>query len=322
MRPFVLALVSLAVASAVAAQQGDATYPNKPIKVIVTVPAGGGVDAVTRIIGEKLQPRLGQPFVVENRGGAGGNIAAEAVFLAEPDGYTLMASQPAPITTSVFLNRKLNFDPTQFESVAIMSKIPNVLLVRADFPAKTAKEFVAYAKANPGKLTYASQGIGTTSHLTAELFQSLTGTQLIHVPYKGTGPALNDLAGGHVDFIFMQLESAIKLHEGGKARIIAATTEKRLPMLPDVPTMTEAGVANCESDTWNAISAPPKTPPEVVAKLNGAVNDTLKDPDVQSRFTSLHLLPGGGTPQEMKKFVAEETQRWGEVIRAAKVPVN
>jgi tripartite-type tricarboxylate transporter receptor subunit TctC len=322
MRPLVLALVSLAVASAVAAQQGDATYPNKPIKVIVTVPAGGGVDAVTRIIGEKLQPRLGQPFVVENRGGAGGNIAAEAVFLAEPDGYTLMASQPAPITTSVFLNRKLNFDPTQFESVAIMSKIPNVLLVRADFPAKTAKEFVAYAKANPGKLTYASQGIGTTSHLTAELFQSLTGTQLIHVPYKGTGPALNDLAGGHVDFIFMQLESAIKLHEGGKARIIAATTEKRLPMLPDVPTMTEAGVANCESDTWNAISAPPKTPPEVVAKLNGAVNDTLKDPDVQSRFTSLHLLPGGGTPQEMKKFVAEETQRWGEVIRAAKVPVN
>ena len=322
LRLLTLAFLSLALASPVAAQQGDASYPSKPIKVIVTVPAGGGVDSVTRIITEKLHPRLGQPFVVENRGGAGGNIAAEAVFLSDPDGYTLMASQPAPITTSVFLNKKLNFDPTQFESVAIMSKIPNVLLVRADFPSKSGKEFVAYAKANPGKLTYASQGIGTTSHLTAELFQTLTGTQLIHVPYKGTGPALNDLAGGHVDFIFMQLESAIKLHEGGKGRIIAVTTEKRLPILPDVQTMTEAGVANFVSDTWNAISAPPKTPPDIVAKLNGAINDTLKDPEVQSRFTSLHLLPGGGTPQEMKKFVAEETQRWGEVIRAAKVPVN
>jgi tripartite-type tricarboxylate transporter receptor subunit TctC len=320
LRPLTLALVSLAMASAVA--QGDPTYPNKPIKVIVTVPAGGGVDGVTRILIEKLHPRLGQPFVVENRGGAGGNIAAEAVYLAEPDGYTLMASQPAPITTNVFLTKKLNFDPTQFEPVAIMSKIPNVLLVRADFPAKTAQEFIAYAKANPGKLTYASQGIGTTSHLTAELFQTLIGTQLIHVPYKGTGPALNDLAGGHVDFIFMQLESAVKLHDGGKARIIGVTTEKRLPNFPDVPTMGEVGVPNFVSDTWNAISAPPKTPPDIVAKLNGAINDTLKDPDVQSRFTSLHLLPGGGTPQEMRKFLAAETQRWGEVIKAAKIPVN
>ena len=306
-----------------AAQQGDAdAYPSKPVKIIVTVPAGGGVDTVTRMIAEKLHARLGQPFVIENRGGAGGNIAAEAVFTSDPDGYTLMSSQPAPITTNVFLHKKLNFDPTAFEPVAILSKIPNVLLVRADFPAKTAQDFMTYAKSNPGKLSYASQGIGTTSHLTAELFQTLTGTKLVHVPYKGTGPALNDLVGGHVDFIFMQLESAIKLHEGGKARILAVTMDKRLPLLPDVPTMGEVGVPNFVSDTWNAISAPPKTPPDIVTKLNGAINEVLKEPDVQARFKALHLLPGGGSPQEMGAFVKQETQRWGEVIRAAKVPVD
>jgi tripartite-type tricarboxylate transporter receptor subunit TctC len=321
-RCFALIAASVMLVSAAANAQTAADYPNKPIKIIVTVPAGGGVDTVTRIISEKLQQRFGQSVVIENRGGAGGNIAAEAVSGAEPDGYTLMASQPAPITTNVYLHKKLNFDPTAFEPVAIMSKIPNVLLVRADFPAKTAQEFMDHAKRNPGKLSYASQGIGTTSHLTAELFQTVTGTKLVHVPYKGTGPALNDLAGGHVDLIFMQLESAIKLHDGGKARILAATTDKRLPMLSDVPTMEEIGVRNIVSDTWNAITAPPKTPAEIVAKLNTAINEALKEPDVQAKFATLHLLPGGGSPQQMGAFVKEETRRWGEVIRAANVPVN
>jgi tripartite-type tricarboxylate transporter receptor subunit TctC len=310
---------TLLAAGAAHAQDGAADYPNKPVKIIVTVPAGGGVDTVTRIIGDKLQQRWGQPVVIENRGGAGGNIAAEAVFVAEADGYTLMASQPAPITTNVFLHKKLNFDPAEFEPIAIMSKIPNVLLVRPDFPAKTAREFMEFARSNPGKLSYASQGVGTTSHLTAELFQTLTKTKLVHVPYKGTGPALNDLVGSHVDFIFMQLESAIKLHQGGKARILAVTTEKRLPLLPDLPTMAEIGVPNLISDTWNAISAPPKTPPAIVAKVNAAINEVLKQPDVQAKFTSLQLLPGGGSAQETKAFVKDETKRWGEVIRAANV---
>ncbi len=318
--PIAAGILACVVTSASA--QTAADYPAKPIKVIVTVPAGGGVDTVTRIVSEKLQQRLGQSVVIENRGGAGGNIAAEAVFVADPDGYTLMASQPAPITTNVFLHKKLGFDPTAFEPVAIMSKIPNVLLVRADFPAKTAQEFMDYVKANPGKLSYASQGIGTTSHLTAELFQTVTGTKLVHVPYKGTGPALNDLAGGHVDLIFMQLESAIKLHQGGKARILAATTDKRLEILPDVPTLEEIGVRNLVSDTWNAITAPPKTPAEIVAKLNAGINAVLKEPEVQAKFAQLHLLPGGGSPQEMGAFLKQETARWGEVIRAAKVPVN
>ena len=200
---FLIATAALFATTPANAQQSAADYPNKPVRVIVTVPAGGGVDTVTRIVTEKMRTKLGQPFVIENKGGAGGNIAAESVFQAEPDGYTLMTTQPAPITTNIVLYKKLNFDPTAFEPIAIMSSAPNVLLVKQDFPAKTLAEFMTYVKANPGKLNYASQGPGTTSHLTAELFNKLAGTQLVHVPYKGTGPALIDIAAGHVDMIFM-----------------------------------------------------------------------------------------------------------------------
>ena len=190
------------------------------------------------------------------------------------------------------LYKKLNFDPTAFEPIAIMSSAPNVLLVKQDFPAKTLAEFMTYVKANPGKLNYASQGPGTTSHLTAELFNKLAGTKLVHVPYKGTGPALIDIAAGHVDLIFMQLEAAMKLHEGGKARILAVTTEKRIAALPDIPTMGEAGLKDFISDTWNAMAAPPKTPEPIVAKLNAAVNDVLKMPEVQEQYRKQFLQAG------------------------------
>ena len=308
---------SMLALSPAAAQDPAADYPNKPVKIIVTVPAGGGVDTVTRIFAERLHQRLGQPFVLENRGGAGGNVAAEAAFVAPPDGYTLMASQPAPLTSNVALYKKLNFDPTAFEPVVVLSKFPNVLLVRSDFPAKTAQEFMAYVKANPGKLNYASQGIGTTSHLTAELFTTLTGTKLTHVPYRGTGPALNDIIAGHVDLIFMELSAAYKLHEAGKARILATATEKRIDILPGIPTMIEVGVPGFVSDTWNAISAPPKTPAPIVNKLNQAVNAIVNEPDTKRRFAELNLLPAGGSPADMRRLVAEETRRWTEVIKKA-----
>jgi tripartite-type tricarboxylate transporter receptor subunit TctC len=315
-----VAAAGLLLATAPANAQGAADYPNRPVKVIVTVPAGGGVDTVTRIVTERLHQTLGQPFVIENRGGAGGNIGAEAVFNAAPDGYTLMSSQPAPITTNAVLYKKLNFDPTKFEPVAILSSIPNVLLVKNDFPAKTLQEFMAYVKANPSKPNYASQGPGTTSHLTAELFNKVAGTRLVHVPYKGTGPALNDLVAGHVDLIFMQLQAAMRLHQGGKARILAVTTDKRIPALPDIPTMGEAGLKDFISDTWNAISAPPKTPAPIIAKLNAAINEVLKMPEVQEHFRKLDLQPVGGTPQHMAEVVKADTVRWGEVIREANVP--
>jgi tripartite-type tricarboxylate transporter receptor subunit TctC len=302
-----------------AAAQTDsaAGYPNRGVRVIVTVPAGGGVDSVTRIFADKLQRRLGQSFVIENQAGAGGNVGASTVFGAAPDGYTLMSSQPAPLTTNVALYKKLSFDPALFEPVVIMSRFPNVLLVRKDFPARTAAEFIAYAKANPGKLNYASQGIGTTSHLTTELFMSLTGTRMVHVPYKGTAPALNDIIAGQVDFIFMELSSAVKLHQGGNARILAIATDKRLDSLPDIPTMIEAGVPGFVSDTWNALSAPPKTPAAIVGKLNQAVNDIIAAPDTKKQFETLNLLPAGGSPADMGNFVKEETRRWSEVIHRA-----
>jgi tripartite-type tricarboxylate transporter receptor subunit TctC len=302
---------------AVAQPDAAANYPNRSVRVIVTVPAGGGVDSVTRIFADKLQRRLGQPFVIENQGGAGGNVGASTVYGAAPDGYTVMSSQPAPLTTNVALYKKLSFDPTALEPVVIMSRFPNVLLVRKDLPAKTAAEFIAYAKANPGQLNYGSQGIGTTSHLTTELFMSLTGTKMVHVPYKGTAPALNDLMAGHVDFIFMELSSAIRLHQGGNARILAVATEKRLDSLPDIPTMIEAGVPGFVSDTWNALSAPPKTPAPIVNRLNQAVNEIISTPEIRKQFEALNLLPAGGSPADMAKFVSDETRRWTEVIRRA-----
>jgi len=314
-----VAAVASFIATLLALGQGDpaADYPSRPVKIIVSVPAGGGVDTVTRIFAAKLQQRLGQPFVIENRGGGGGNIGAEAAYAAEPDGYTLLATQPAPITSNIALYKKLNFDPVALEPVAVMSKFPNVLLVRQDFSAKTVQEFIAYAKANPGKVTYASQGPGTTSHLTAELFAKATGTKMLHVPYRGTGPALNDLVAGHVDFIFMELASAHKLHDAGKSRILAVATEKRLDSLPDIPTLIEVGLPDFVSDTWNAISAPPKTPAPIIAKLNRAINDILNEPDTKARFRELNLMAAGGSPQDMAKLKKEETERWTKVIRDA-----
>jgi tripartite-type tricarboxylate transporter receptor subunit TctC len=320
LKPVSLIAAALALAITPAAAQSAGDYPNKPVRVLVTVPPGGGVDTVTRLVTGRMAAKLGQTFVVENRGGAGGSIAAEAVYKAEPDGYQLMASQPSPITTNVALYKSLNYDPTKFQFVGIMSMIPNVLLVKNDFPAKTAKEFIDYVKANPGKVNYASQGPGTTSHLTAELYNKLTGSKTTHVPYKGTGPALNDLVAGHVDFIFMQLESAIKLHEGGKARILAVTTGKRIPQLPDVPTMAELGHAGLISDTWNAISAPPGTPAPIVAKLNATLNEVLKEPELAGRFKQLLLTPGSGNVAETRAFIAEDTKRWIDVINEANIP--
>ena len=306
-----------AAAAAAWAQGGAGNYPDHPIRVIVSVPAGGGVDTVTRLVTAKMQAILGQPMVVENRAGVGGSIAAEYVFGSPPDGYTLLASQPSPITTNPLLYKSLNYDPTQLVPIAIMSHVPNVVLVRKDFPAKTMQELIAYAKANPGKINYASQGIGTTSHTTAELFQKITGTKMTHVPYKGTAPAVNDLLAGNVDLMFNELASSIELYKSGRARILAVTVNHRVAALPDIPTLEEAGVMGCDSDTWHALTAPPKTPDDIVAKLNAAANKAMTDPDLLARFTQLSISPGGGTPAEAAAFIKSETQRWGDVIRDA-----
>jgi tripartite-type tricarboxylate transporter receptor subunit TctC len=317
MLKYVTLLAGLLLAMPAFGQDKAADYPSRPIKIIVCVPAGGGVDTITRIMADKLRQKLGQPVVIENRTGQSGNIGAEAVYAAEPDGYTLLASQPAPLTVNVLLYKKINFDPTKFIPVAIMSSIPNTLTVRPDFPAKNIEEFLAYGRAHPDTLNYASQGTGTTSHLTAELFGRKTGIRMLHVPYRGTAPAINDLISSHVDLMFSELASAIELNKSGHAHILAVATKQRLALLPDVPTFIEAGVPDFESDTWNAISAPPRTPPEIVAKLNAAIVDVMKMPDVQALLKKLNSNPETMTLEQAAAFVKADTQRWTDVIKAA-----
>jgi tripartite-type tricarboxylate transporter receptor subunit TctC len=314
-----LFVVMVAFALASPARAEEPNYPSRPVKIIVSAPPGGGVDIVARVIADRLAKLWGQPFVVENRPGAGGNLGSESVAAAEPDGYTLLAAQPAPLTTNVVLYKKLNFDPAALEPLAIMTSIPNVLVVRADFPADSAAELVGYARANPGQVNFGSQGVGTTPHLTGELFARATGSKLTHVPYRGTAQAVNDLVAGHLDLLFFQLDSVREQYQAKKAKMLAVTTAQRVAAVPEVPTMDEAGVKGFRSDTWNALAAPPKTPAAIVAKLNAAINAVLKQPDTAEHLRAMSMTPIGGTPDAIKTFIREETERWGEVIRAANI---
>ncbi len=305
------------------AQDKDAAdFPTRTVRIIVSSPPAGGPDIMARLLADRLASRWGQAVVVENRPGAGGNLGTGEVAAAEPDGHTLLAAQPAPLTTNVLLYRKLNFDPAALEPVIIMATLPNALVVRRDFPADSVAALIAYAKANPGKINYGSQGIGTTPHLTAELFARRTGTTLTHVPYRGTAQAVNDLVAGHLDLLFMQIDAVREHFAAGKIKMLAVTTPQRLPTLKDVPTMAEAGVADFRSDTWNAIAAPPHTPRPVVAKINAAMNEVLHAPDIVQQLARFGMQPVGGSPADMAAFVAEETRRWGDVIRAANISAN
>src|SRR6476619_1523432 len=255
----------VAAVQALAQDEAARRYPNRAVKIIVSAPPGGGLDIAARVIADRLTKMWGQPFVVENRPGAGGNLGAEAVAQAEPDGYTLLAAQPAPLTTNVVMYKKLNFDPAALEPLAIMTSIPNTLVVRTDFPANSVQELIAYGKANTGKVNFGSQLVRTTQHVTGELFARLTGTKLTHVPYRGAAQAVNDLIAGHLDLLFFQLDSVREQVQAKRAKMLAVTTPERVPAVPEVPTMDEAGVKGFRSDTWNALAAPPKTPAAIVA---------------------------------------------------------
>jgi tripartite-type tricarboxylate transporter receptor subunit TctC len=322
LRVFVAAAALVVAAQACAQDDAARRYPNRTVKIIVSAPPGGGFDIAARVIADRLTKMWGQPFVVENRPGASGNLGAEAVAQAEPDGYTLLAAQPGPLTTNVVMYKKLNFDPTAFEPLAIMTSIPNTLAVRLDLPAASVAELIAYAKANPGKLNFGSQGVGTTPHLTGELFARVTGTKLTHVPYRGTAQAVNDLIAGNVDMLFFQLDSVREQYRADKVKMLAVTTATRIASVPEVPTMEEAGVKNFRSDSWNALAAPPKTPPAIVAKLNDAINVVLKERDTAEHLRSMNMTPVGGAPDAAKIFIKQETERWGEVIRAAKISLD
>jgi tripartite-type tricarboxylate transporter receptor subunit TctC len=299
-----------------------ANYPAQTIKIVVPFPAGGTADTLPRIVAEKLSTQWKQPVIIINRTGAGGNIGAETVATSSADGYTLLASPPGPIAINEALYKKLPFNPHDLMPITVLGTAPNVLDVRASFPAKTVKDLIAYAKANPGKVSFASQGNGSTSHLTAILFEKLTGTKMIHIPYRGTTPALQDIMGGTVDIFFDNLGSSMNLHTGGKLRILGVCDTKRASLLPDVPTVQEAGVPDFSAVTWFAMMAPKGTPDAIIAKLNAAVTDILKQPDVQAAFEKQGVQPAPMSIEATAKFINEERVRWGDIIKSASVKID
>jgi tripartite-type tricarboxylate transporter receptor subunit TctC len=302
-----------------AAQAQD--YPSRAVKIIVPFPAGGTADVMPRIFTEWLAKKWGQPVVIENRTGAAGNIGAEAVAKADPDGYTLLAAPPPPLVINHNLYPRLGYDPTEFVPIVIMGRVPNALVVNAKLPLASVADVIAYAKANPGKLTCATQGNGTTSHLTSELFQLMAGVKFQQVPYRGSAPALTDLAAGTVDLMFDNLGVSLALVRGGQLKLLGVATSNRTAALPDVPTIAET-LPGFESGAWFAIVAPPKTPAAIVDKINADVNAALRERDIRERLAQLSAEPIGGTPRATAAYMREEIERWAKVIKAANVKLD
>ena len=314
-------LVAACVAAFALSAQAQG-YPNKSIRIVVPYPAGGSADLLPRIFAEKLWAKWGQPVLVENRPGAGGNIGAEFVYKAEPDGYTLFATAPGPLVVNQNLFRKLAFDPSQFVPVSVMAAIPNVLIVNPRVPVKTVDELIAYAAANRGKLNYGSQGNGTTSHLTAELFKSAAGgLEITHVPYKGSAPAMAALLAGEIDLMFDNLGVTLQHVKAGRLRALATCGEKRVASLPEVPAMSEI-LSGFSSVAWFGIVAPPKTPMPIAQTLSAAVAEAIRMPDVRERLAKLSADPIGSTPAEMAAFMKKDAERWRGVIRSAGVKAD
>jgi tripartite-type tricarboxylate transporter receptor subunit TctC len=294
------------------------TYPSRPVRIIVGFPPGGPGDIVTRLMGQWLSERLGQPFIVENRAGAAGNIGTEAVVRAPADGYTLLLTTVSNAVNATLYD-KLNFNFIRdVAPVAGVVRVPNVMEVNPSFPAKTAPEFIAYAKANPNKLNFASGGNGTASHMQFELFKLMSGVSMVHVPYRGSAPALTDLLSGQIQLMFDPMPSSIGHIKAGKLRALAVTTATRSEVLPDVPAVGEF-VPGYEASTWLGLGAPNGTPAEIIDKLNQETNAALADPKIKARMVESGGNALAGSPADFGKLIADETEKWGKVIRAANI---
>jgi tripartite-type tricarboxylate transporter receptor subunit TctC len=317
-----LQLAASAAALPVVTQMARAdTYPSRPVHLIVGFPPGGPTDIFARLIGQWLSERLGQQFLIDNRAGAGGNIGTEAVVNAPPDGYTLLLVLGSnAYNAALYDNLNFNFI-RDIAPVAGIVQVPSLMEVNPSFPAKTVPEFIAYAKANPGKINMASAGNGAPSHVFGELFKRMAGIDIVHVPYRGAAPALTDLLGGQVQVIFDAMPSSIGYIRAGKLRALAVTTATRSPVLPDVPTVSDF-VRGYEASTWFGIGAPKNTSPEIVNRLNVEINAGLADPTFKARLADLGgtMLPG--SPADFGKLIADETEKWGKVIRAAHIKVE
>ena len=309
-----LLAAGLALAAPERARAQD--FPNKTVKIIVPYAAGGGTDIVARIVAQKLQEKWGQPTIVENRAGAGGNIGSEAVYTAAPDGYTLLFTAQGPLVVNKSLYGKLTYEPEKFVPVSLVMVAYSALLASPKVEAENIQQLIAFAKANPDKLNYASQGIGTAAHLTAELFNSMAGVKITHVPYKGSGPALNDLVAGHVDIMFGELAPAYPHIQAGKLKALAVSGDKRVTNLPNVPTVAEV-LPGFVVTSWWGIVAPPETPAAVTSKISAAVGEIMKQPDVTARLNTMSMVSTGSTAAEFSKFIKDEAERWGNVIRVS-----
>ena len=299
-------------------QTGNAqTFPSRPVKLVVGFTPGGGVDIAARTLAPKLSELIGQPVLVENKPGAGTNIANEFVARSAPDGTTLLVNTSA-VAINMSLYRNLPFDTLRdFAAVSIFSESPNILVVNAKLAAANLKEFLAYARANPGKLNYSSAGAGTTQHLSAELFKLRTGLQIVHVPYKGTAPALTSLIAGETDLSFANIPAILQHVKSGRLRPLASTGSKRSSMMPEVPTMKEAGVDGVEVNVWYGVLAPAATPKEMVAGLSRAVAKAAHDPEMRRRLAEQGAEPVGNSAEEFSRMLREEVAKWAEVVKVS-----
>ncbi len=316
MKTIVHVLITAAIAFGVPASSYGQTYPAKPIKIIVPSPGGATTDALARIIAEKLQEKWRQPVIVDDRGGAGGNIGAEEASKSAPDGYNLLFSYPAPLVVNATLYSRLAYDPDRFVPISLVAIVPLVLAVNPNLAVTDVRQLIEFAKTHPNQLNYASQGYGTTGHLAGELFKSLAGVEIVHVPYKGSTPALTDLLGGQVQMMFIELSTVISQIRAGKLRALAVGSESRNRFLPDVPAMSEV-LPGFQASTWFGMVAPAGTPSEIVDKLASAVSEAIHEPDVANRFAGMSAAVVGDTPAEMADFLRRERERWGKVIRAS-----
>ena len=320
MRNLWLIAVVLSVSWATSVSAED--YPDRAVKIVVPFPAGGTADAVPLIVGDWLSRKWSQPVVIENRTGAAGNIGAEAVYRSPPDGYTLLSAPPPPLVINQNLYPKLGYDPTKFEPIIVMAQVPNALIVNPNtIKASSLPELIDYLRQNPGKVTSATQGNGTTSHLTSELFQLMAKVTLRHVPYRGSAPALQGLLAGDVDLMFDNLGVSLPLVEAGKLKLLAVASATRMPSLPNVPTIAEL-LPGFEAVAWYGIVAPPNTPKAIIDKINADANEALRQPEVQDSLKNLSAEIFGGSVDKTAKYMRDEIERWDHVIKAADIKLQ
>jgi tripartite-type tricarboxylate transporter receptor subunit TctC len=316
-----LAVVVIGLGLGATAAQAAEDYPTKPVKWVVAYPPGGTTDILARIIGQYLSEKLGQQFIIDNRPGAGNNIGTEVVVNSPPDGYTLLLVNPANGINAT-LYKKLPFNLLRdIAPVAGITRTPNVMEVTPTFPAKNVAEFIAYGKANPGKINMASSGNGTSVHLSGELFMAMTGVKMTHVPYRGAAPAITDIIAGTVDVLFDNMPSSIEFIRSGKMRALAVTTDVRSAALPDVPTVSDT-VPGYEASAWFGMGAPKSTPAAIIEKINKAVNEALADPKVVAKLAELGGVPLAGSPEDFGKVMASETEKWSKAVKFAGISIE